>query len=75
MRVMIPAARARRSMIRRASCLAITETFKHKKAPLEQDGFDPARIVDPLYFFDAGRGYIPLDADLHRRIVEGERRL
>jgi fatty-acyl-CoA synthase len=66
---------ARPLFLRLQQRLAITETFKHKKAPLERDGFDPGRIADPLYFFDAGRGYIPLDADLHRRIVEGERRL
>jgi fatty-acyl-CoA synthase len=56
--------------------LEITGTFKHRKVELAREGFDPARVVDPLYFADAAAGtYVPLDAALHARIAAGELRL
>jgi hypothetical protein len=39
-----------------------------------QEGFDPAVVRDPLYFFD-GERYVPLDAELYGRIVRGEQRV
>jgi fatty-acyl-CoA synthase len=52
-----------------------TGTFKYRKADLVADGFDPARVPDPLYFRDPQTGYVPLDAALHARIVSGDIRL
>ena len=53
-----------------------TSTFKQRKADLVRDGFDPAKVSDPLYFDDAAAGaYVPIDAALHRRIQAGELRL
>lgn len=53
-----------------------TSTFKQRKIDLVRDGFDPARITDPLYFDDPVEGaYVPLDAALHQRIVSGAVRL
>ena len=59
---------------RLATSLAHTETFKQKKSGLAEDGFDPARIDDPLYA-DAGNGYERLDAALYARIGSGLTRL
>ena len=56
--------------------MAVTETFKHKKGALAEEGFDPARTADPLFFDDAAAGaYRPLDAALHARLAAGELRL
>jgi fatty-acyl-CoA synthase len=56
--------------------LEVTGTFKHRKVELVAEGFDPARVRDPLWFFDAERGgYVPLDGDLHARIVGGAVRI
>jgi fatty-acyl-CoA synthase len=67
---------ARPLFLRIRSELDATETFKPKKAALQQDGFDPARIADPLYFDDAEAGaYVPLDGALHARIRAGRARL
>jgi fatty-acyl-CoA synthase len=53
-----------------------TGTFKHRKVDLVREGFDPARVSDPLYFRDEVRGaLVPLDRTLYDRIVSGELRL
>jgi len=52
-----------------------TGTFKHRKVDLVNEGFDPSRISDPLFFLDGERGYVPLDAALHERIGRGEVRV
>ena len=62
--------------LRVGSAAAITETFKHKKADLVRDGFDPRCSDDPvLVLLPDGQGYRWLDADLHARICRGEQRL
>jgi fatty-acyl-CoA synthase len=56
--------------------LEITATFKHKKGDLAGEGFDPARIEDPLFVFDRDAGaYVALDRDRFARIQSGEMRL
>jgi fatty-acyl-CoA synthase len=56
--------------------LEVTGTFKHRKVSLIEEGFDPARIRDPLFFADAERGaYVALDAALHARMAAGELRV
>jgi fatty-acyl-CoA synthase len=65
---------ARPVFVRLVPSLAHTETFKQKKSGLADDGFDPARIADPLYA-DAGNGYECLDAALYARIGTGQTRL
>ena len=47
-----------------------TGTFKHQKVDYRREGYDPARVADPLYFLD-GERYVPLDAALHAKIVDG----
>jgi len=55
--------------------LELTETFKHKKKQLAQEGFDPGRVAEPLYFAPASGPYVLLDAELFRRICAREIRL
>jgi len=51
---------------------ASTGTFKLRKVEFKQQGFDPATVQDPLYvLLDRHRGYEPLTAAIHRRIVSG----
>ncbi len=62
--------------IRICASLATTETFKQKKSELAQEGFDPRRVGDPLFFRDAKSGeYQPIDADAYAGIIEGTIRL
>jgi fatty-acyl-CoA synthase len=66
---------ARPLFLRLTHEIETTGTFKHRKVDLVNDGFDPAKISDPLYFLDGERGYVPLDAKLHERIGRGEVRV
>ncbi|MEL7546604.1 MAG: long-chain-acyl-CoA synthetase [Pseudomonadota bacterium] len=53
-----------------------TGTFKFRKVDAVQQGFDPARIGDPLWVLDAKLGvYKPLTSELHSEIVSGVFRL
>jgi fatty-acyl-CoA synthase len=53
-----------------------TETFKPRRPTYVSQGFDPARIEDPLYVLDNERWvYVPLDAERHDAIRKGVRRL
>jgi fatty-acyl-CoA synthase len=54
----------------------VTGTFKLRKVTLQEEGFDPARVADRLFFRDdEARSYVPLDADLAAQIARGERKL
>lgn len=67
---------ARPLFVRVAPALEVTGNFKNRKVRLQDEGFDPARIGDPLWFRDDERGaYVPLDTALHAAIVAGQRRL
>jgi fatty-acyl-CoA synthase len=67
---------ARPVFIRVLPALEATGTFKPRKQELVQEGFDPARIRDPLYVEDAALGaYMPLDAAAYLAIGEGRLRL
>jgi len=67
---------ARPVFIRLLPALEATGTFKPRKQELVQEGFDPARIRDPLYVEDAALGaYMPLDATAYLAIGEGRLRL
>ena len=53
-----------------------TETFKPKRPIYIAQGFDPARIEDPLYVLDnERRAYVPLDAGRYDAIRKGVLRL
>lgn len=54
----------------------VTSTFKQRKVDLVQEGFDPARIKDTIFFDDPRAGaYVRLDTSLYAKIVTGEVRL
>lgn len=57
--------------IHRAKADAAAMTLK--RADLAADYFDPARTTDQLYFSDPqSKAFVPLDAELHSRIMAGE---
>jgi len=67
---------ARPLFLRIKDCIEITATFKHKKNELAREGYNPTATPDALYFDDPARGaFVPLDAALHARLVEGAIRL
>ncbi|RMH85355.1 long-chain-acyl-CoA synthetase [Pseudomonas sp. AOB-7] len=61
--------------LRLSAQLETTGTFKHKKAPLKEQGFDPQRCADPLYAWLPGTAsYVPLTGELHAAILAGSYR-
>ena len=56
--------------------LEMTATFKHTKATLTREGYDPGAVDDVMYFYDRQRGrYVRLDEELYERIQNGIVRL
>lgn len=54
----------------------VTGTFKFRKVEIKAEGFDPARISEPLYaLIDPALGYEPLTPAVHARILAGAVRL
>ena len=54
----------------------ILGTFKLQKTLLQQEGFDPTKIEDPMFFLDTKSGsYVRLDEELYKSIVSGTIRL
>jgi fatty-acyl-CoA synthase len=67
---------ARPLFLRIAPEIAVTGTLKQQKTRYRDDGFDPARIGEPLFFRDdEARSYVPLDAALYRALEAGTRKL
>lgn len=67
---------ARPVFIRILPRLEATSTFKPRKQELIQQGFDPERISDPMYFDDARlQRYVPLDSVLFTAISNGSLRV
>ncbi len=67
---------ARPLFLRLMDKIEVTSTFKHKKADLVREGFDPKLIASRLYFRDPEtQAYVPLDAALSSRIADGAIRL
>ncbi|GLK69816.1 long-chain-acyl-CoA synthetase [Hansschlegelia plantiphila] len=67
---------ARPIFLRIAAEIDVTGTLKQRKVELGQEGFDPARTGDALYFADPrSRGYAPLDAALFEDIKSRRVRL
>jgi acyl-CoA synthetase (AMP-forming)/AMP-acid ligase II len=51
--------------------MRVTGTFKHQKVDYREEGYDPHRVADPLYFLD-GEHYVRIDEELHRKLTSGE---
>jgi fatty-acyl-CoA synthase len=63
---------ARPAFVRVAAGMDVTGTLKHAKTRLQEEGFDPRQVRDPLYFRnDVERLYAPLDAEAKWRIDSG----
>jgi fatty-acyl-CoA synthase len=52
-----------------------TGTFKRRKMDVAAEGFDPAKVSDPLFVKLPQEGYRPIDAALYQKIQSGEVRL
>ena len=52
-----------------------TGTFKYRKMDLVDDGFDPARIKQPLYVKDPDKGYVKITKPVLAKILAGGIRL
>jgi fatty-acyl-CoA synthase len=50
--------------------MRITGTFKHQKVDYRREGFDPAKVGDPLHYLD-GERYVTLDAEAYEGIRSG----
>lgn len=61
--------------LRVAARLLTTGTFKHRKAALREEGYDPLRLQDPLFVRAEDGRYVPLTPALHDRIRQGALRL
>ncbi|HXA34795.1 MAG TPA: long-chain-acyl-CoA synthetase [Steroidobacteraceae bacterium] len=67
---------ARPVFLRLRPAIDATDTFKARKQDLVEEGFDPARIGDPLFFADPQRhAYVPLDEALFAAISAGRVRI
>jgi fatty-acyl-CoA synthase len=67
---------ARPLFLRIQDRIAVTATFKHQKAELVREGFDPAASGDAIYFDDPSQqAYVRLDSGLFERIKAGVVRL
>ncbi len=67
---------ARPLFLRITPALEATATFKPLKRALVAEGFDPARVADPLYVYDAEQeAYVALDAQRYAAIANGNARL
>jgi fatty-acyl-CoA synthase len=67
---------ARPLFLRLCHEIETTETFKPKRRSYADEGFDPARVKDPLYVFEREHeAYVPLDAARYEAIRTGTMRL
>jgi fatty-acyl-CoA synthase len=56
--------------------MEITGTFKHKKSELVEQGFNPDKVKEPLFFRDdRKKTFLPLDQKLYQAIISGEVRV
>jgi len=62
--------------IRLVGSLDLTGTFKFRKLDLVREGYDPSKIEDPLFFYNAAAGgYCKLDSCLYDDIISRRYRL
>ena len=67
---------ARPAFVRLVPAMDVTGTLKQRKLSLAAEGYDPARVADPLLVRDdAARTYVPLTAALLAELTSGRRRL
>jgi acyl-CoA synthetase (AMP-forming)/AMP-acid ligase II len=54
--------------------MRVTGTFKHQKVSYRDEGYDPKKVQDPLFFLDGDR-YVPLDDKLFSSLQSGDKRV
>jgi fatty-acyl-CoA synthase len=62
---------ARPLFVRLQKAIETTGTFKYRKIDLVNDGFDPTKTKDPLYFRDPAKGYVKLTKAVFAKIEAG----
>ena len=55
--------------------MEVTGTFKQRKVELVAEGFDPAKVDEPLFLRVADGSYRPLDAAAYEEISKGHIRI
>jgi fatty-acyl-CoA synthase len=60
--------------VQQTGSMRVTGTFKHQKVAYREEGYDPSKVQDPLYFLD-GDKYVPIDDQLYKRLQSGELRV
>lgn len=63
---------ARPQFIRILTKIDLTGTFKLKKKDLQEEGYDPRRVSDKLYYLDAKSGYLLLTQEVYQQIQDGK---
>eukprot|EP00064_Thunnus_orientalis_P014001 superscaffoldBa00002368_g14042 len=67
---------ARPRFMRIQSSLEVTGTFKHLKVKLIEEGFNPDKIKDPVYFLDEKeKNYVPLTLDIFNAVTSGKMKI
>ncbi|CAG9854851.1 unnamed protein product [Phyllotreta striolata] len=67
---------ARPIFIRILSKIDLTGTYKLKKTDLQQDGFDPSKVSDNIYYLDSSRGsYEKVTKEIYTEINNGNLRV
>ena len=66
---------ARPLFIRLTTEVETTGTFKYRKLDLVEQGFNPAKITQPLFFKKPGEGYVPISPELYDQINAGAFRI
>lgn len=67
---------ARPLFLRFRETLETTSTLKQRKLDLVEDGYDPARVSDPLFVADPATGdFVRIDSELYDRIQTGDLRV
>lgn len=67
---------ARPLFLRFRETLETTSTLKQRKLDLVEDGYDPARVSDPLFVADPATGdFVQIDSELYDRIQTGDLRV
>ncbi|XP_049431282.1 very long-chain acyl-CoA synthetase-like [Epinephelus fuscoguttatus] len=64
---------ARPRFLRLQNSMDITGTFKHLKAKLVEEGFNPNKITEPLFYLDEKvMDYVPLTLDIFNGVTSGK---
>ncbi len=67
---------ARPLFVRLQPEIETTGTFKYRKIDLVEDGFDPAKVKDPIYFRSPEKkAYVKVTKASHQKIVDGAYKL